>query len=175
VENQQSCVHANSANIASDHIQLFLEWRYFFGLGFNGREDLTLGGQLTDDDGEEPALTLLNLRTGEEHWRRNVVRASRAVLLFLVQFLPFKALCNVLFLQVIGLARERGLIREHAVCFNADAVHGHVHTVHNFYDIAHLNILFMHNFFNALSPHGNNFRILSNLLLLQELTFFFVV
>ena len=68
MEDEQGGIHADSTDIAGNDIQLLLEWRDFLWLGLDRGEDLSLGSELADDDREEPALSLLNLGSGQEHW-----------------------------------------------------------------------------------------------------------
>ena len=63
MEDQQRSIHADSSDIASNNIELILDWPHFIGLGLNGCQDLSLSSQITYDNYKEPALSLLDLGT----------------------------------------------------------------------------------------------------------------
>ena len=103
MDNQDGSIHTHLTDIGGDNVELVLERSRFIGLLFDGAHDLSLAGQVSDDDAQEPSLASLDLSSGEEDWRWDIVSQSGAFVISLVFSLSLLALVEVLFWEMVGL------------------------------------------------------------------------
>lgn len=95
VEDEDSSVHTELTNISGDDLKFHLEWGCLIGLLLNGGHDLTLASHLSDNDADEPSLSSLDLGSGKQNWRWDVMGSLSVLIVDVVLVLLLSLLALV--------------------------------------------------------------------------------
>ena len=101
MDDEDGAVHTELTNISSNDLKLVLERSSFIGLLLDSSENLVLTGVGSNNNGEEPTLTSLDLSSREDNTRWDVMSSlSEFVLLFML-LLSYEAFFEGFSQQVI--------------------------------------------------------------------------
>jgi len=152
MDNENSAVHTEFTNIFGNNLKLYLKWSDLVGFCLNSSQNLIFTGFWSNNNSKEPSLTSLDLSSGKEYRRWDIMSSLGELLILLVFSLSNEALGESFLHQVIRLSSHGRLITQDTVGFNTHSINRNVHAVLDFNDVSTFKIVSVDGlFFTSIS------------------------